>query len=83
MSLYVMQVNWNEIFWAEPRFRIPLNLAVIGLLLQVGLTFLPLSWTSAGNIAYAIALGYSMSTIEAILYPLSPAFSSIAYVIHH
>jgi hypothetical protein len=78
MSLYVMQVNWNGIFWAEPRFRIPLNLAVIGLLLQVGLTFLPLSWTSLGNIAYAIALGFSMSTIEAILHPLSPVFSSDA-----
>ena len=78
MSLYVMQVNWNGIFWAEPRFRIPLNLAVIALLLQIGLTFFPLLWTSTGNIAYAVALLYSLRSIEAILHPISPVLSSDA-----
>jgi len=78
MSLYVMQVNWNGIFWAEPRFRIPLNLAVIALLLQIGLTFFPLFWTSIGNIAYAVALIYSLRSIEAILHPVSPVLSSDA-----
>ena len=78
MSLYVMQVNWNGIFWAEPRFRIPLNMAVIALLLQVGLTFFPLFWTSIGNTAYAAALIYSLSSIEAILHPVSPVLSSNA-----
>jgi len=76
MSLYVMQVNWNGIFWAEPRFRIPLNMAVIALLLQIGLTFFPLLWTSIGNIAYAVALLYSLRSIEAILHPVSPVLSS-------
>ncbi|MCS6907723.1 MAG: hypothetical protein RML93_07570, partial [Anaerolineales bacterium] len=33
MSLWVMQVSWNGLFLAEPRFRIPLHFAVIGLLL--------------------------------------------------
>jgi len=78
MSLYVMQANWNGIFWAEPRFRIPLNLAVIGLLLQIGLSFFPLLWTSIGNIAYAVALIFSMRTIEAVLHPVSPILSSNA-----
>ena len=36
MSLYVMQANWNGLFLDEPRFRLPLNLAIVGLLLQVG-----------------------------------------------
>ena len=78
MSLYVMQVNWNGIFWAEPRFRIPLNLAVIALLLQIGLTLFPLFWTSIGNIVYAAALIYSLRSIEAILHPVSPILSSDA-----
>ena len=78
MSLYVMQVNWNGIFWAEPRFRIPLNMVVIAMLLQIGLTFFPLFWTSLANIAYAVALIYSMRTIEAILHPISPILSSDA-----
>jgi hypothetical protein len=73
-----MQANWNGIFWGEPRFRIPLNLAVIALLLQIGLSFFPLFWTSIGNIAYAVALIFSMRTIEAILHPVSPILSSNA-----
>ena len=35
MSLLVMQANWNGLFLDEPRFRVPLNFAIIGVLLQV------------------------------------------------
>lgn len=79
MSLYVMQANWNGLYLDEPRFRVPLNLAIVGLLLQVGLSFIPDGrWTSLANIAYAVALFASMSAAQAVLHPESPIFSADA-----
>lgn len=79
MSLYVMQVNWNGIYWDEPRFRIPLNLAVVGLLLQIGLSLLPeIAWTSLGNLVYALVFFVSMRGIQAVLHPDSPILRSDA-----
>jgi hypothetical protein len=76
-SLVVMQANWNGLFLDEPRFRIPLNLAVVGLLLQVGLAFFPVGgWTSLGNLAYAAAVLVVMTSVQAILHPESPIFTS-------
>lgn len=77
MSLYVMQVSWNGLYLDEPRFRVPLNLAIAGLLLQVGLSFIPEArWTSLANIVYAVALFASMSAAQAVLHPESPIFRS-------
>ena len=78
MSLYVMQANWNGLYLDEPRFRVPLNYAIVGLLLQMGLIFLPVIWTSLANIAYAVALLVGMSSVQAILHPESPIFNSNA-----
>jgi hypothetical protein len=76
-SLYVMQVNWNGLFLDEPRFRIPLNLAIVGLLLQIGLSFFPAGvWTSLGNLVFAVAVLAVMSSVQAILHPESPIFTS-------
>jgi hypothetical protein len=79
MSLYVMQANWNGLYLDEPRFRVPLNLAIVGVLLQVGLSFIPdARWTSLANIAFAAALFVSMNAVQAVLHPESPIFSSDA-----
>lgn len=79
MSLYVMQANWNGLYLDEPRFRVPLNLAIVGLLLQVGLSFIPdLRWTSLANLAFAAALFASMNAVQAVLHPESPIFQSDA-----
>lgn len=79
MSLFVMQANWNGIFLNEPRFRIPLNLAIVGLLLQVGLSFLPdVRWTSLANLAYGIAFFIGMNSVQSVLHPDSPIFNSDA-----
>ena len=79
MSLVVMQANWNGLYLDEPRFRVPLNFAIVGLLLQIGLSFLPdVRWTSLANIGYAIALLVGMSGAQAILHPESPIFNSNA-----
>ena len=57
MSLIVMQANWNGLFLDEPRFRIPLNFAIVGLLLQIGLTIFSMPfWSSVANLAYGYRL---------------------------
>lgn len=77
MSLYVMQANWNGLFLDEPRFRIPLNLAIVALLLQTGMyVFSRPVWTSAANLIYGIVLFSSMIGVNSILHPDSPIFSS-------
>jgi membrane protein CcdC involved in cytochrome C biogenesis len=81
MALLVMQLNWNGIFWNEPRFRIPLNLAVVGFLLQVGLVFFPLTWTMLANMAYGVVFFLAMGSTDAVLHPDSPIFNSDARAI--
>jgi hypothetical protein len=75
-SLYLMQVNWSGIFLDEPRFRIPLNLAVAGLLLQVGLSFYPAKYASLANLLFALVLVWAMGGIETVLHPEGPIMSS-------
>jgi hypothetical protein len=75
-SLLVMQVNWNGLFLDEPRFRIPFNLAIVGLLLQVGLSFFPAGvWTSLGNLLFGVIVVIAMSSAQAVLHPEAPIFS--------
>jgi len=77
MSLYVMQANWNGLFLDEPRFRVPLNLAIVGLLLQLGLALLKdPRWASLFNLMYAANLLIAMDRTQSILHPDSPIFNS-------
>lgn len=77
MSLYVMQANWNGIYVSEPRFRIPLNLAIIGVLINVGLTLLQKPrWSSALILLFSAYLVGTMQQAESILHPDSPIFNS-------
>ncbi len=81
VSLWAMQANWNGLFLAEPRWRFALVFAVTGVLLQLGLSFLPVRWTSVGNLAFVIALFWAMLSTENVMHPPSPmldsSFSSI------
>ena len=77
LSLWTMQANWNGLYLAEPRFKVGLDYAVIGLLLQLAILVLHDSRTgSALNLAFAIALAWSISSAEQVLHPSSPIFSS-------
>ncbi len=77
MSLLVMQANWNGLYLDEPRFRVPLNFAIIGLLLQAGLSFFPNpAWTSLANLIFGSALLYTMSGVQTVLHPDSPVLQS-------
>ncbi|MBN1535976.1 MAG: hypothetical protein JW908_04540 [Anaerolineales bacterium] len=78
MSLLVMQVTWNGLFLDEPRFRIPFNFAVVGLILHIGLIFLPAAWTSATNFLYAVTLIISLRGAQSVLHPVSPISQSNA-----
>ena len=79
LSLWVQQMNWGGIFWDEPRWRIPLILGVVGLLLQVGLFLMEdLRLVCGLNLVFGIALWVWLGSIENVLHPDSPIFQSDA-----
>jgi hypothetical protein len=83
LSMLAMQSNWNGLFLAEPRFRLALTFAVVGVLLQLGLWMLNQKWLiSLANLAYFIVLRVIFSTAENIMHPPpSPIFNSGNYAI--
>jgi hypothetical protein len=75
-SMYLMQANWNGLFLDEPRFRTPLNLAVVGLLLQMGISFFPIRHTSLANLLYAAGMFWTMNGLQTVLHPEGPIQNS-------
>jgi hypothetical protein len=76
ISLWAMQTNWNGLFLAEPRWRFAMVFAISGLLLQLGLSFLPVIWSSVGNIAFLLTLYASMLSTENVMHPPGPMLES-------
>ena len=76
ISLWAMQANWNGLFLAEPRWRFAMVFAITGILLQLGLSFLPVIWSSLGNIAYLVALFVSLQSAENVMHPPGPMLES-------
>ena len=81
LSLWAMQTNWNGLFLAEPRWRLGMMYAVVGLLLQLGLSLLPVVWASVGNLAYFLALVWSLTHTPQVMHPPAPAFHAGAVLI--
>ena len=83
LSLWAMQSNWNGLFLAEPRFRLALTFAVVGLLLQAGLWIVNIGWlTSAANIIFIVVLQIIFATASNVMHPPpSPIFNSGNYTI--
>jgi hypothetical protein len=83
LSMLAMQANWNGLFLSEPRFRLAVTFAVVGVLLQVGLWMMSNKLlTSAANIAYIIALRVIFAAAANVMHPPpSPIFNSGNYVI--
>ena len=79
VSLWAMQTNWNGLFLAEPRWRFAVIFAITGLLLQIGLSFTPVSWASFWNLAYVVGLFAILSTTENVMHPPSPMLESNAW----
>lgn len=78
LSLWAMETNWNGLFLAEPRFRLAMTFAIVGLLLQIGLWLMDNKMlTSAANIAYIIVLRVVFAMAQNVMHPPpSPIFSS-------
>lgn len=78
LSLWAMQANWNGLFLEEPRFRLALTFAVVGVLLQAGLWLLNNPYyTAAGNALFGMLLFYSLFQTPEVMHPgPSPIFSS-------
>ncbi|PWH15090.1 MAG: hypothetical protein DDG60_06560 [Anaerolineae bacterium] len=78
LSLLAMQTNWNGLFLAEPRFRLALTFAVVGILLQTGLWLINRPpYTAAANVLFIITLRYVFSNAAYIMHPPpSPIFNS-------
>jgi len=78
LSLLAMQANWNGLFLAEPRFRLALTFAIVGVLLQIGLWIIGRDWlTSLANIVFIAVLRYIFATADYVMHPPpSPIFSS-------
>jgi hypothetical protein len=73
MSLLVMQLNWNGLFFDEPRWKIPFTFGVVGLLIQAGLFLIHIPWlTSITNFGFGAALLYNLNKIQSVLHPQSP-----------
>lgn len=77
LSVWASAQNWNGLFLAEPRWRVAFVFSIVGLLLQLGLTFLDKpGLASLGNSIYFAALMYAILSAEQIMHPPSPIFSS-------
>jgi hypothetical protein len=78
LSLWAMQANWNGLFLAEPRFRLALTFAIVGMLLQAGLWLIGSPrLTSLANLIFAVVLFVAFATVPNVLHPpASPIFSS-------
>lgn len=78
LSMLAMQTNWNGLFLSEPRFRLAMTFAVVGVLMQVGLWVISSPWlTSAANIAFIVVLRVVFSTAVYVMHPPpSPIFNS-------
>jgi hypothetical protein len=73
ISLLVMRLNWNGLFFDEPRWKIPFTLAVVGFLIQTGVLLINTPWlTSLANFGFGATLLYNLSKIQSVLHPQSP-----------
>jgi hypothetical protein len=77
ISVWAMQANWNGLFLAEPRWSMAVALAVSGLLLQLGLTFIENpAWASIANLGFIVALFVILRTTQNVMHPPAPILNS-------
>ena len=77
LSLWTMQLNWNGLFLDEPRWRVAIDFAIVGILLQLAILFLQRPrWGSLLNIAFISILGFALVQTNQVMHPNSPIASS-------
>jgi hypothetical protein len=72
-----MQLNWNGLFLEEPRWRVGMDFAIVGLLFQLALVLIqrPI-WGSILNLIFGSALVWSLANTEQVMHPSSPILTS-------
>ncbi|MGD2162903.1 MAG: hypothetical protein PVI81_08650 [Anaerolineales bacterium] len=82
LSIWTMQANWNGLYLAEPRFKIGLDFAVIGVLLQAAILIITQPRVaSILNLSFFIALVVSLNRAEQVMHPPSPIMTSDSLLI--
>jgi hypothetical protein len=77
LSMWTMQANWNGLYLAEPRFKVAIDFAIAGILIQSGLAFLrDVRWASMLNITFFGALWITLRSAEQVMHPPSPIMTS-------
>jgi len=77
LSLWTMQANWNGLYLTEPRFRMAIDFAIIGILVQLASLILRNPrYSSLINIGFFAALWFSLSRTEQVMHPPSPILTS-------
>jgi hypothetical protein len=77
LSLVAMQVSWNGLYLAEPRWQVAVRFGVAAVLLQVAVALLHRPWlASLLNVLFFLLLTASLVGIEAVMHPSSPVFTS-------
>jgi len=77
LSLWTMQANWNGLYLAEPRFKVAVDFAIAGILIQIALIILrDFRWGSVVNTLFFGALWITLRTAEQVMHPPSPILTS-------
>ena len=77
LSLASMQLSWNGLFFAEPRWGLGLRFGVTAVLLQVAAAVLGRPrFASFLNIVYFGALAFALAGVPSVMHPVSPVFTS-------
>jgi hypothetical protein len=77
ISLWTMRLNWNGLFLQEPRWRVGVDFAIVGLCFQLAVLITQNSKLASGlNAIYFLALTYSLLGAEQVMHPPSPIASS-------
>ncbi len=77
LSMWTMQANWNGLYLAEPRFKVAVDFAIAGILIQSALVLLQDErWASLLNAAFFSALWITLRTAEQVMHPPSPILTS-------
>ncbi len=81
LSLWTMRLNWNGLFLQEPRWRVGLDFAVVGLLLQLAIWLIDRpALGSLVNALFAPALAYSIARAQQVMHPPSPIAQASSWV---
>jgi hypothetical protein len=77
LSLAAMEISWNGLFLAEPRWQFMLRFGIAAILLQVAVTLVRRpSLGSAVNLLFIVLLAAGLSATPLVMHPSSPVFTS-------